>query len=144
MANNNNNNIQIILNDLHATNPRNPQVPQPFYRETNSPHIKINGVLRQYRRAKSLNQRIEMVLYMYYIGEILEVNAQRSERTSSIRELTCHYFKLAKKVYYLFEMLGAEQIMRTTRTSLTMIYELTRLQHIQLIDEAITIAGARV
>ena len=134
---------QTILADLQLDTPEQPEVTPPFYRDNNSPIAKVKMLLRQYRRAKSLNNRIEKLLVMWYIGEIVENVASDVERKGCIQVLTKHQFKLAKRVYYLYELLGPKQIVRTLRTTVTMIYKLKLPQFQMLAQQALTIAGAQ-
>lgn len=134
---------QTILADLQLDTPEQPEVTPPFYRDNDSPVAKVKMLLRQYRRAKSLNNRIEKLLVMWYIGEIVENVASDVERKGCIQVLTEHQFKLAKRVYYLYELLGPKQIVRTLRTTVTMIYKLKLPQFQTLAQQALTIAGAQ-
>lgn len=134
---------QTILADLQLDTPEQPEVTPPFYRDNDSPVAKVKMLLRQYRRAKSLNNRIEKLLVMWYIGEIVENVASDVERKGCIQVLTEHQFKLAKRVYYLYELLGPKQIVRTLQTTVTMIYKLKLPQFQTLAQQALTIAGAQ-
>lgn len=134
---------QTILADLQLDTPERPEVTPPFYRDNDSPVAKVKMLLRQYRRAKSLNNRIEKLLIMWYIGEIVENVASDVERKGCIQVLTEHQFKLAKRVYYLYELLGPKQIVRTLQTTVTMIYKLKLPQFQTLAQQALTIAGAQ-
>lgn len=134
---------QTILADLQIDTPEHPEITPPFYQENDTPVAKVKMLLRQYRRTKSLSNRKEKLLVMWYIGEIVENVATDVERKGCIRVLTEHQFKLAKKVYYLYELLGPTQIIRTQRTTVTMIYKLKLPRYQALVQHALAIAGAR-
>jgi hypothetical protein len=134
---------QAILADLQLNTPEQPDVTPPFYRDNDTPAAKVKMLLRQYRRTKSLNNRIEKLLVMWYIGEVVENVASDVERKGCIQVLTDHQFKLAKKVYYLYELLGPKQIVRTQQTTVTMIHKLKVSQFQTLVQHALAIAGAR-
>ena len=78
------------------------------------------------------------------MGAILETQATTVGRTVCLKELTGHYATIARKVYYLFEPFGVQQILRTKHITITMIHKLAKTQHIKLVEEAMTIAGAQL
>ena len=135
---------QIILEDLRLETPVNPSITPPFYNHTDTFFNKVKNLKRQYRRAKSLSNRKEMLYVLWYIGEIVETQVEERERGLCIRELTDHYYKLVKRVYYFYELLGVEQIARTQRTTVTRIAKITQGQHQELVHQALVLAGARV
>ena len=135
---------QIILQDLQFEILVNPSIILPFYTDTDNYLDKIRNLKRQYRRAKSLNNRKEMLYVLWYIGEIIETQVDERERGLCIRELTDHYYKLIKRVYYLYEVIGLDQIGRTQRTTVTKIAKLSQNEHQQLVQQALVLAGARM
>lgn len=135
---------QIILEDLRIETPVNPSITPPFYSNTDDYLSKVKNLKRQYRRAKSLSNRKEMLYVLWYIGEVVETQVDERERGLCIRELTEHYYKLVKRVYYLYELLGVAQIARTQRTTVTRIAKITKSQHQELVHQALVLAGARV
>jgi hypothetical protein len=134
----------LILEDLQQEYPQNPTVLPPFYLDEQLPWEKIKALNRQHRRAKSLTNRIEMILTLWYIGEILEVQVSPAERTRCLKELSEYYAKLSRKIYYLFEALGVEQIARTQHITPTKVHTLSKRHHLQLVEEAMFIAGAQL
>ena len=134
---------QTILADLQIDTHEHPEITPPFYQENDAPAAKVKMLLRQYRRTKSLNNRKEKLLVMWYIGEVVENVATDVERKGCIQVLTEHQFKLAKKVYYLYELLGPTQIVRTQQTTITMIHKLKLPRYQALVQYALAIAGAR-
>ena len=135
---------QIILQNLQLKIPVNPSITPLFYTDTDNYLDKIRNLKRQYRRAKSLNNRKEMLYVLWYIGEIIETQVDERERGLCIRELTDHYYKLIKRVYYLYEVIGLDQIGRTQRTTVTKIAKLSQNEHQQLVQQALVLAGARM
>ena len=83
-----------------------------------------------------------MLLLMWYIGQVIENTSTDTERKECIQKLSEHHFKLAKKVYYLYELLGTNQIARTRQTTVTMIYKLKRQQYYTLVQQVLFITGA--
>lgn len=135
---------QQILDDLQRDQPPCPSVIPSFYLDSDPPVQQIRCLKKQYRRAKSLGNRKELLYVLWYIGELIETKVDGLDRALCLNELSYHYYKLVKKVYYLYEFLGVEQIGRTQTTTITQIAKLTRSQHRNLVEEAITLAGARL
>ena len=84
-------------------------------------------------------------MILWYLGEIIETKTTTPiERNQCTSLLTAYYQKAALRVYYLFEMIGIEQIPRTKYVSVGILSRLSQSQHHQLIQEASIIAGARI
>ena len=90
-----------------------------------------------------MNNRAEMLLVSYYIGQLLET-LEPSVRTRSLRFLTLYHQRVAVKVYYIFELLGPEQIPQTEYMSLARIDKLKHSDYEALVNNAATIAGTRL
>ena len=58
--------------------------------------------------------------------------------------MTPYYQKVVIRTYYIFEFLGTEQINRSRNMTLTMISRIGTKQYQALLEEALTIAGARL
>ena len=66
-----------------------------FYAETESPTQQIKFLLKQLRRAKSTNNRVEMLLNVWYIGTIVETIAETPlERYLCMKLLSPYYQRL--------------------------------------------------
>jgi hypothetical protein len=85
-----------------------------------------------------------MLTSIWYLGQLLEIECEEEERTSVWRKVTLHYGRLARKVYYIFEPLGVEQIARTRDTTLTKIHKLKQAEYQRLVEQSLAIAGARL
>jgi hypothetical protein len=134
---------QLMIEDLHRHEPTTPYVSPPLYQSTDTPTDKVQKLSLQLRRAKSMNNRAEMLLVSYYIGQLLET-LEPSDRTRSLRFLTLYHQCVAVKVYYIFELLGPEQIPRTEYMSLARIDKLKHSDYEALVNDAATIAGTRL
>jgi hypothetical protein len=134
-----------ILEDLNNIIPAKPTIIPPFYNENDTPEFQIKTLLRQLRRAKIRKNRIETLTVMWYIGQILEVKVESSkQRTRCLELLTAHYIKASTWTYYLFELLGVEQIARTQYLTITILTKkLGEFRFRKLKEEADAIAGAR-
>lgn len=134
-----------ILEDLHRTEPTNPTIMPPFHQQNDTTTQQISSLLRTLRRAKSLRNRVETMIILWYLGEIIETKTTTpTERTQCLNLLTTYYQRAALRVYYLFELVGIEQIPRTKYTSVGILSKVSRSQHQQLVQEASIIAGAQI
>jgi hypothetical protein len=137
-------NYESIKEDLSQILPREPLLAVPLYDATESATQQIKFLLKQLRRAKSTNNRKEMLLNAWYIGEIIETHVETLlERSLCMKLLSPYYQKVVIRTYYIFEFLGTSQIVRSQWTTLTMISKLKQTQYRLLQQEAATIAGAR-
>lgn len=134
-----------ILEDLKLQSPHGSLTPVPIYNPNDTYDQQIKFLLKQLHRAKRMHNRKEILLNAWYIGEIVETLVDSSrERTQCLELLSSYYRKTIVRTYYIFEFLGASQIIRTQQTSLTMISRLTVSQYQSLVQESVTIAGARL
>ena len=135
----------IILDDLNRENPTVPIVDPPLYQENDQPEDKIKALVRQMRRAKSLKDRIGTMLTAYYMGQVLEYLDEFSmESSKCLKLITPYYRTVAIRTYYLFEILGPEQIVRSRTCTLTMVSKIKEPTFLELVNEAVSIAGARI
>ena len=137
------NELQLLVDDLRQQEPRNPYITPPLYQPSETHLNKIRQLSLQMRRAKSMRNRTEMLLISYYIGQILET-LNSSNRTQCIRILTPYHQRVAVRVYYIFELLGPEQIFRTRSMTLAKIDKLNHPAYENLVNEAVTIAGTQL
>jgi hypothetical protein len=136
-------NYEMILQDLQQ--PISTTIVHPIHDNNRDLIQQVQFLLRQLRRAKSTNNRKEVLLNMWYLGEILESKAESSvERSRCLNLLTLYLRKVSVRTYYIFEFLGPEQIYQTRNTTSTMVFRLTTSQYRSLQDKAVTIAGARL
>ena len=96
------------------------------------------------QRSKSNNNRVELLVNLFYLGELLEIHLDPNERSKGVKLITHYYLSLSIRVYYLFEVLGVEQIYRSRNLTTTMLKSLTKPQVLRLSQEAVTIAEAQL
>ena len=135
----------LILDDLNRNGPQNVSaVPSPYNVNDTIVH-KVQVLIRQIRRSKSMNARRDVLIYFWYLGELIENKVDPiKERPICIQNISPHYKKVAVRIFYLFELLGTEQIMRTQDITCTMIAKIKNDRYRALIQEAVVIAGARL
>ena len=138
------NNYDRILEDLQRNNEVS-NLNITMQNEDDTPKQQINSLLRQLRRAVSRRNRVETLLNAWYIGEVIETKTSTlTERALCMKLMTPYYQKVVIRTYYIFEFLGTEQINRSRNTTLTMISRIGTKQYQALLEEALTIAGARL
>jgi hypothetical protein len=138
------NKCDLILQDLQEESICN-ILPIRIHDDAEDFKVQIKFLVKQLRRAKSMNNRKEVLLNAWYIGEIIETKTTTLlERTTCMKLLTPYYQKVVIRLYYIFEFLGVEQIYRSKNTTLTMISKLNMTEYLALQQEARTIAGARL
>ena len=138
-------NHNIIKDDLQQQLPISPPSVIPLHNKDEDFEQQIKFLLKQIRRAKSTNNRKEMLLNAWYIGEIVETIVETPlQRSLCTKLLSPYYQKVSVRTFYIFEFLGTSQIVRSQGTTLTMISKLNQAQYRSLQQEAATIAGTRL
>jgi len=122
--------MQRALYELQRTEPKEVNLPpRPYnimYELT--PANQGRRCLSEYFRAKRFKLKKEMILYLYYLGEVIEksATARRKEYEPHREYLSYHYWKMAVKTYILFRIAGPKQIFRTSRNfTVTTIADMT-------------------
>src|SRR5439155_5308613 len=90
------------------------------------------------------NNRIELLVNLFYLGELLEIHFDSNEHLKGVKLIIRYYLFLSIRVYYLFEVLGVEQIYRSRNLIMTMLKSLLKFQILRLSQEAITITEAQL
>src|SRR5215204_3175848 len=134
-----------ILSDLQQTEPLYLDILSPFYQHNDTVLQQVKSLLRQLRRAKSLRNRVKILIVIWHIGKAIETKTESlTERTQCMNLLSPYYRKVVVRVYYLYELIRIDQIARTKHTTIGMISRINREQHQQLVQEASTIARAQM
>ena len=68
------NDYELIIEDLQQTLPAYVTAILPFYSELDQPEMKLKTLNRQIRRSKSTNNRVELLVNLFYLGKLLELN----------------------------------------------------------------------
>jgi hypothetical protein len=130
------NNYRTILEDILMTSPDEVILPPPPYSEHMNLDEKFDAINDALERAKQLDNRLLQLTNMFYLGHFLEkIIKSKPLRSHYKQKLTIHYRITAVRIYYIFEIPGIHQIMRTTRTSLTLVRGLSKEEYQSLIAE---------
>jgi hypothetical protein len=92
-----------------------------------------------------MNNQLLALVNSFYLGQLLDdetiTPAQRTQQTSTI---TTHYYRIAIRVFHLFEHLGVQRIFGTQSLTLTMIRRLKTNEYQALVMETTLSAGAEI
>ncbi|EXX73721.1 hypothetical protein RhiirA5_434666 [Rhizophagus irregularis] len=131
---------QRILEDLRQLQPTEIVAYPPPYTITAGLEEKFDLINAAIERSKRIDDRILMLANVYYLGHFLEVEIRDNTRRGQfLQQLSIHFRTIAIRTYYIFEVSGVEQIMRTTHTTPTMIRKLSTAEYKDLVFKSIEI-----
>lgn len=127
--------MEEIYNDLTRLEPVQVELWLRPYNESDDPRTKMKTIQRHYRRAKMMKQRIGMLVYMYFAGELLdEIDDSEYKKVKIIMNL--YQYEVSRKVFSLFREIGMTQLLRTQVLTTTKVQRTTKAQIIDLISRA--------
>ena len=129
------NNYRTILDDLSNILPVRVTTYSSLYEDYFTFEEKFMQTRKALTRAKNTNNRILQLANVFYLGQLLETGTEE-DRNHYASQLTGHYKILTKRTYYIFEIPGVSQIMRTTKTKLSTIRLLSSKEYEDLVLEA--------
>ena len=98
--------------------------------------MKFTMVKRMFLRAKQIHNRILMTTNAFYLGKLIETIEDPATQTIYSNKISEYYYRTVVCLYYLFEFLGPDQIVRTHYTTLKMVERLTVIEYNALIEKA--------
>ena len=126
--------------DLHQKTPNDLQDFPPPYDDRDNFEEKFLKIRRAYGRAKRSNGRVLQLINAYFLGKLLEKEADTPlQRSYYAQQLSQHLYTVSVRLYYIFEFLGTKQILRSLRTNVTMIRQLSAAEYRSLVNEAFLI-----
>ena len=129
-------NFQVILEDLSQGPLQNILVIPPPYRNDNSFSEKFEITYKAVKRASRLNRRMLLLINAFYLGKLLESDIDsQTKRCTYSAKLSKYYLATAVRLYYLYEYLGLEHLMRSTKMTLTDIRQLSSEEYEALLVE---------
>jgi hypothetical protein len=131
---------QSILEDLCQIQPTKVTPISPPYETNMAFNEKFRLTKDAIERSKRLRNRVLQITNLFYLGQLLEQDAENSTiRSYYAQQLATHYQTVAVQIYYIFEVLGVEQIARTTRTTSTHVRNLSQTKYLELVSKALEI-----
>jgi hypothetical protein len=95
----------------------------------------MKTIQRHYRRAKMMKNRIAMLMYMYFAGELLdEVDDSQYKRVKIM--MNTHQYEVSRKVFTMFREIGITQLLRTRILTTTKVQKTTKAQIFDLVSRA--------
>jgi hypothetical protein len=116
--------IQRIQLDQVRLEPIDVNPTPPPYENDQENIIKISITYHYLLRTLRRRNRIESLVYAYYLGSILDT-LPRDQLRSARRIVSRHYYVTSIRTYYIFEHYGVEQVYRSTFTYLGAVRRLT-------------------
>ena len=127
--------MEIIFEDIVHTTPTDIISWEKPYKEDDTPREKFRNIQRGYRRAKTLKNRMGMLINAYFAGELLD--SLEYDEYRRVRTLwTPYYLKIAKRTFILFNGIGINQLYQTQITTIKMLERLRSEDVITLILRA--------
>lgn len=116
---------EILITDLMESSPENIQpIPIP-YDLSQSIDVQIQQLYESIRYATRRKHRILSLVYAYHLGELLENISNHQQQIQASRQLSKYYRNACRRLYYIFYPYGINQIWRTKRITLKLIYRLS-------------------
>lgn len=131
---------QKILEDLYQIFPIEVTPYAPPYEETATMDAKFGALKEALERSRRLGNRQMQLMYAFLLGQFLEKDVSTNAlRTHYTQQLTQHYCVASQRTYGIFAALGADQIMRTVNTTLTLTRRLSQEEYQGLIIRSLEI-----
>lgn len=112
----------------------------PPYTVTAGLEEKFDLINAAIERAKRIDDRILMLVNIYYSGHFSEVKIWDNTRCGQfLQQLSLHFWMIAIRTYYIFKISGVEQIMRMIHLTTTMIWKLSTAEYKDLVLKSIDI-----
>jgi len=128
---------QTILADLFQVFPTEVECPVPYDSEATLEE-KFTSIKKSIEKAKRLGDRRSQLASAFFMGQFLEREVDSSSlRSHFAQQMSTHYRLASIRVFYIFEMPGVEQIMRTAYTTLTMVRKLDFREYQDLVAASI-------
>ena len=116
---------EVIIQDLlETTVQETQQIPIP-YNISDSQELQISQTYYSIKHAIRTRKRIKSLVYAYYLGELLENLSNRSQQTMLLRRITKYHKLASRRIYYIFLTNGIEQIWKTKKITLNIVYKLS-------------------
>ncbi|CAB5199873.1 unnamed protein product [Rhizophagus irregularis] len=132
---------QRILEDLRKAHQSEYAIPYPKpYEDNMNFEEKFRLTNEAVERSKRIGDRILWLVNLFYLGQLLERQSKDNKQRSYYRQqLTEHFRIIVTRMFFLFEYLGVEQIMRTTQITPTMLREISQTEYQRLVTKALEI-----
>ena len=125
---------QIIRQDLEEQGPV--EIMLPPYHEEDDVQQKLNSTFKAMRRAIKLGNRILTLVNAFYLGQCIEMVIDTPiDRLLYKNKIPEYYRRIAIKTYFIFEVLGLQQILRTKVMTVAIIQKLNKSNLRRLVND---------
>jgi hypothetical protein len=125
----------ILVQDLSEDTPENVDVMPAPYDILQTTEVQISITYQKLQRASRRKNRILVLVYAFYLGELLENIPNRKQRSWLSSQITPYYSTASRRVYTIFEKMGVTQLYRTRSTILHLIYQMPHSDFITLTQD---------
>ena len=130
-----------VLGDLVEPFPfQVPSIENP-YGETQDEKTKIQVTYQCLKRFKRLKNRKQLLLMFFFLGQLL-AETSLSKRELSNLKISKHTRRVALRLFHLYEWVGGEQILRSTKLNVRKLLLLSQPEYEQLVEDT-KFAGAQ-
>jgi len=130
-----------VLGDLVEPFPLQvPSIEKP-YSETHDEKAKIQATCKYLRRVNRLKNRKQLLLVFFFLGQLLAETSLSTKELSNLK-VSKHTRRVALRLFHLYEWVGGEQILRSTKLNVRKLLRLSQPEYEQLIEDT-KFAGAQ-
>ena len=130
-----------ILGDLVEPLPLQiPSIVKP-YNEDHDEKTKIQATSKSLKRAKHRKNRKQLLLMFFLLGQLLDETSLSTCELSNLK-ISKHTRRVALRLFHLYEWIGCEQILRSTKLNVRKLLLLSQPEYEQLIEDS-KFAGAQ-
>ena len=115
--------MENIFNDINQTIPTEILYLEKPYRISDDRRKQFIDIQRNYRRSKTLNNRLGLLVNMYFAGELLD--SLEHDKFRRLRTLwTQYYIRITRRTFLIFNSIRIEQLYQTQSLTLKIVYDL--------------------
>ena len=130
-----------ILGDLVESFPLHvPSIEMP-YDETQGEEVKIQATCKRLKRVKHRKNRKQLLVTFFLLGRLLDETSLSTRELSNLG-ISKHTRRVALRLFHLYEWVGEEQILRSTKLNIRKLLLLSQPEYEQLIEDS-KFAGAQ-
>jgi hypothetical protein len=130
-----------ILGDIVEPLPlRIPSIVKP-YNEDHDEKTKIQATSKCLKRVKHRKNRKQLLIMFFLLGQLLDETSLSTRELSNLN-ISKHTRRVALRLFHLYEWVGGEQILRSTKLNVRKLLLLSPPEYEQLIEDS-KFAGAQ-
>ena len=127
--------MDLILQDIIHLEPLNVSEYNRPYQFNDEPRTKMRILQRNYRRMKTARNRIGMLTYLYFAGELLDSFEDIDYKRAKL-VLSAYQKEVSEKLFMLFNEIGLIQLLRTKTLTTWQVQRINKTKIQDLISRA--------